>query len=917
MTTVNSITQTPPTWPGNIIVKEAKLIVIPEEESSSAHSIGVAENQDQVAYEPHLRQKIELIQKLKSEADIKNLAAAWQYVFALIPPAWAGAKWLIKNIAARQARSEIDGCIAKAVKSLGGEEYFNDDLLSVNLRTPRRVAKAILEADFNKPKNVMNDVQRAVIQLLGSTQHSQASLDEFLEHKRTARGLLLALEALYLRSDTVVDPNDVKDIFIPYLEKPHEVPLIYGEKSSLDCIRRIITLNWKLPIRGFKIPVPDLKTPTYRMEIYSVMKEFLERAKKVEEGTIEEQETKEGLYGIDPLYLRTPLVSVPRRFRDEVEKFREKLVEAFKNENELGETSPNYHIMVPTTISGVLELSSEIPKAQWNEEAEKLEAQQRLNEKRFVVFKKWANDITPMSNEEARNCFFTSFDNDQMEVLGGLPEDKRKNLLKVVSEFDSYKTKEDLNEALLSLLDLLKLDTEVLGQKLTQNNSEKGLLFFKYLNQLMEKRIAIGNDPPRPYREFVNQENKNRVLQSCRKIVQDTIFFRATPRGYEFFTEPHLGLDSVPAQALALNHKLTRCFNDEEGYVDAHGLKGLVLKPAVRSLYGNDSNSATHRTFLLSGPPGTGKSSLAETIANQLALPLVLLTPGMVTVKKGDVKIKHGEKPQTVSEFIHTVNKTAPCVLLMDEVNKILPPRKGANLNEIPTDAFLSQMEPKGTESHLSTKVVLIMTTNLPLTEEIDVSSIDDKGYSGSIEEQLYKYVDYGVMREGRSDKKIFIFHKLFTEEQGTLFAKRFLEPYVKSRRIKGQVNYAEAGKTVMNYTPATVEKVFEDYVKSTQGQVTQEDMLSELKKRPGVIRYHFDPRVSGLMEGTINSLVYGLKVKKIGTPAPDAKKLAIRVQELNLTDEQFTDAIVQLAPQVLTQENILTAFEKVRKLGS
>lgn len=899
---------------------------VPDENeiTHSSTTNGPRTNQDakSLSRDPSLRERVEAVQKIKKELSIENQAATFglEWLLPLLPIVPYVAKKIIDSILRSAAKSQVDGYVAEAVIALEREKYFSDDLLTPDLRAPMRAAKKILKADFKRPQEVTRKVETAVIELIKSPEHASASSDEVLDNKQKVRGLLLALEALYLRSDTKVDYSKI-DTFISFLEHPHNYPLIYDERASMVSMKRMIALNWKLPIRPYKIPDPSKRATGYRLEIYTGMKESLDRAVKIERGIIDRTEVEEGLYAPDPLYLRTYINRVPANLQDKAKEFRDALVDIFKAETDLPEVSGNHDIKIPTMINAVLELSPEISPVRYSQQARNLQAQKEEDEKRLVEFKKWAHKVISFSEEEARRCF-ESLGDEQKRVLGPLPSDKKPKhkflsvLLPGLLDVDVYQTKVGLNEACQSLLDVLMLDTEELGKKLTQNNSEKGLLFFSYLNQLMDKQVAVGNDSQRPFREFINQDNRDRILQSCRRIVHDTMNFRATPRGYEFFTEPNLNSGSVPGQALALSHKLTRCFNDEEGYVDVHGLKDLVLKRAVRSLYGYDSDSsATTRTFLLSGPPGTGKSSLAGTIANQLAIPLVLLSPGMVTVvREGEVEVKYEGRSQTVSEFIHEVNRLAPCVLLMDEVDKILPPRTKENQNKIPTDAFLSPMEPGVTESRLSTKVVLIMTTNQPPTKEIDVSSINDEGYSGSIDEELCKYIDPAVMREGRSDKKIFVFHRLFTEEQGALFARRFLEPYVKSGKVEGQVDYAEAGKTVMNYTPATVEKVFDDYAKSTQGQVTQEGMLNELKKRPGMIIYHADPRVSNLIDGTINAFVNGFKVKKLGSPAPNAKRLAIRVRELNLTDEQFTEAIACIAPEVLTQENILEAFEKVRE---
>ncbi|NXY47011.1 NVL protein, partial [Ceuthmochares aereus] len=115
------------------------------------------------------------------------------------------------------------------------------------------------------------------------------------------------------------------------------------------------------------------------------------------------------------------------------------------------------------------------------------------------------------------------------------------------------------------------------------------------------------------------------------------------------------------------------------------------------------------RGFLLHGPPGCGKTLLAQAIAGELELPMLKVAATEI------VSGVSGESEQKLRELFEQAVSSAPCVLFIDEIDAITPKREVASkdMERRIVAQFLTCMDDLN-NLNATTQVLVIGATNRP-----------------------------------------------------------------------------------------------------------------------------------------------------------------------------------------------------------
>ncbi|QRV81448.1 AAA family ATPase [Ceratobasidium sp. AG-Ba] len=116
------------------------------------------------------------------------------------------------------------------------------------------------------------------------------------------------------------------------------------------------------------------------------------------------------------------------------------------------------------------------------------------------------------------------------------------------------------------------------------------------------------------------------------------------------------------------------------------------------------------RGVLLHGPPGCGKTMLANAIAGELGVPFISISAPSV------VSGMSGESEKTLRDTFDEAKKNAPCLLFIDEIDAITPKRESAQreMERRIVAQFLTCMDDLAWEYTDHKPVIVIGATNRP-----------------------------------------------------------------------------------------------------------------------------------------------------------------------------------------------------------
>lgn len=139
-------------------------------------------------------------------------------------------------------------------------------------------------------------------------------------------------------------------------------------------------------------------------------------------------------------------------------------------------------------------------------------------------------------------------------------------------------------------------------------------------------------------------------------------------------------------------------------------LGDLVILPMTRPQVYLSSNVQPPRGVLLHGPPGCGKTMIANAFAAELGVPFISISAPSV------VSGMSGESEKALREYFDEAKKLAPCLIFIDEIDAITPKRESAQreMEKRIVAQLLTCMDDIALEKTDGKPVIVLAATNRP-----------------------------------------------------------------------------------------------------------------------------------------------------------------------------------------------------------
>ncbi|CAG8946549.1 unnamed protein product [Penicillium salamii] len=139
-------------------------------------------------------------------------------------------------------------------------------------------------------------------------------------------------------------------------------------------------------------------------------------------------------------------------------------------------------------------------------------------------------------------------------------------------------------------------------------------------------------------------------------------------------------------------------------------LGDLVILPMTRPQVYLSSNVQPPRGVLLHGPPGCGKTLIANAFAAELGVPFISISAPSV------VSGMSGESEKALREYFEEAKRLAPCLIFIDEIDAITPKRESAQreMEKRIVAQLLTCMDEIALEKTDGKPVIVLAATNRP-----------------------------------------------------------------------------------------------------------------------------------------------------------------------------------------------------------
>lgn len=139
-------------------------------------------------------------------------------------------------------------------------------------------------------------------------------------------------------------------------------------------------------------------------------------------------------------------------------------------------------------------------------------------------------------------------------------------------------------------------------------------------------------------------------------------------------------------------------------------LADLLILPMTRPQVYMSSNVQPPRGVLLHGPPGCGKTMIANAFAADLGVPFIAVSAPSI------VSGMSGESEKALREHFEEAKKMAPCLIFIDEIDAITPKRESAQreMEKRIVAQLLTCMDDLALDKTDGKPVIVLAATNRP-----------------------------------------------------------------------------------------------------------------------------------------------------------------------------------------------------------
>ncbi|CDO94135.1 unnamed protein product [Kluyveromyces dobzhanskii CBS 2104] len=265
------------------------------------------------------------------------------------------------------------------------------------------------------------------------------------------------------------------------------------------------------------------------------------------------------------------------------------------------------------------------------------------------------------------------------------------------------------------------------------------------------------------------------------------------------------------------------------------------------------------RGVLLHGPPGCGKTSIANALAGELQVPFISISAPSV------VSGMSGESEKKIRELFDEAKSLAPCLVFFDEIDAITPKRDGGAQREMErriVAQLLTSMDELSFEKTDGKPVIVIGATNRPDS------------------------LDAALRRAGRFDREICL---NVPNETSRYF---ILKKMASNLKIDGEIDFTKLAKLTPGFVGAdlkalttaagtsAIKRIFQDYAVPSDADMDIDiDVETQLKNTANII----DPLPLSTIQKFIETFPNAL--------TPD------QLQDLSIKYEDFLKALPTIQP--------------------